>query len=220
MLRILGKISSINVRKVLWACAEMELAYTREDWGSGFRPTAEPGFLALNPNGLVPVLVDGDVVLWESNTILRYLATRQQRRDLLPPADAAHAAARAGVEQWIDWQATEFNTAWRYAFLALARRAPGFDDPARIAASLDDWTAMLGILEGQLEKTGHDGSAGHVAGAAFTLADIAVGLGVHRWMLTPVEAVRPRPAFPQIAAYYDRLAARPGFRIHGSSGVA
>lgn len=216
MLHILGKTSSINVRKLLWACAELGLEYMREDWGSGFRATTDPAFLALNPNGLVPVLRDGDLVLWESNTILRYLAAKQQRFDLLPPADAAHAAARAAVEMWIDWQATEFNSAWRYAFLALARRAPGYDDAAQIAASLADWTATLGIIEGQLAKTG-----GHVAARGFTLADIPVGLGVHRWMLTPLEAAgHARPTFPRVAAYYAALTARPAFQSHGSLGVA
>lgn len=220
MLKILGKVSSINVRKVLWACAEMGLPYSREDWGAGFKPTDDPAFVALNPNRLVPVLVDGDFVLWESNTILRYLATRHDRFDLLPRADAEHARERARVEQWIDWQATDFNTAWRYAFLALARKAPGYDDAAQIAASLASWAGMLAIIDGQLQKTG-----GHIAARDFTLADIPVGLGVHRWMMTPVEqfgetAGHERPDFPRVRAYYDKLTARAGFAAHGSLGIA
>ncbi|MFN4310512.1 MAG: glutathione S-transferase family protein [Ferrovibrio sp.] len=220
MLKILGKVSSINVRKVLWACAEMGVPYAREDWGAGFRSTDDLAFAALNPNRLVPVVIDGDFVLWESNTILRWLAAREERFDLLPRADAQHARARARVEQWIDWQATEFNAAWRYAFLALVRRAPGFDDAGQIAASLQSWAGMLAIVEAQLQKTG-----GHIAAQAFTLADIPVGLGVHRWMLTPIEqfgeaAGFTRPAFPHVQAYYDRLRARPAFQSHGSLGVA
>lgn len=221
MLKILGKVSSINVRKVLWACAEMDVPYTREDWGAGFRPTDDPGFASLNPNRLVPVVIDGDFVLWESNTILRYLATKHDRFDLLPRADAEHAPlsqiqARARVEQWIDWQATEFNAAWRYAFLALARKAPGYDDAKQIHASLETWAAMLAIIDGQLQKT-----QGHIAAHEFTLADIPVGLGVHRWMLTPVEAAGvTRPDFPALRAYYDKLTARAGFAAHGSLGVA
>lgn len=216
MLKILGKVSSINVRKLLWACAEMDVPYIREDWGAGFKPTDDPAFAALNPNRLVPVVVDGDFVLWESNTILRWLAAREERFDLLPRADAEHARERARVEQWIDWQATEFNTAWRYAFMALARKAPGYDDPAQIAASLKTWAGMLAIIDGQLQKTG-----GHIAARDFTLADIPVGLGVHRWMMTPVEAAGyQRPAFPHIDAYYDRLVARPAFQSHGSLDVA
>ena len=92
MLRVLGKASSINVRKVLWTCQELGLTLEREDWGSGFRSTQEPAFLALNPNGLVPVLIDGERVLWESNTICRYLVGREGRRDLLPQEPGARAA--------------------------------------------------------------------------------------------------------------------------------
>ena len=121
-LRIIGKASSINVRKVLWACDEIGLVYERQDQGPE---------LALNPNGLVPVVVVGDFVLWESNTILRYLAGRYGATDLLPQ----EPRRRAEVEQWIDWQATDLNSSWRYAFMALVRRDPAFDDPRQIATS-------------------------------------------------------------------------------------
>lgn len=94
MIRILGKSSSINVRKVLWLCVELGVSFEQEEWGSGHRSTQEPGFLALNPNAMVPVLLDGALVLWESNTICRYLAARQARHDLLPAAPAnAHASS-------------------------------------------------------------------------------------------------------------------------------
>ncbi|MFN7635271.1 MAG: glutathione S-transferase [Acetobacteraceae bacterium] len=131
MLRILGKATSINVRKVLWTCAEIGRPFIREDWGNGFADTSAPTFLALNPNGLVPVLVDGETVLWESNTICRYLAAVAERSDLLPTSPAA----RARVEQWMDWQATDLNSAWRGAFMGLVRRDPAYADPQRIAAS-------------------------------------------------------------------------------------
>ena len=128
-MRILGKASSINVRKVLWTASELGIPFEREDWGSGFRSTQEPEFLALNPNAMVPVLVDGDVVLWESNTISRYLAARYGDGRLLP----ADALARAKVEQWMDWQATELNNAWRYAFMGLVRGSPAHQDPVQLA---------------------------------------------------------------------------------------
>ena len=206
-LRILGKASSINVRKVLWTCDEIGLHYTREDWGSGFRPTDAPEFLARNPNGLVPVIEDANGALWESNTICRYLAAEHGRTDLLPAAPWA----RAEVERWMDWQATELNGAWRFAFMGLVRRGPAFADPGAIAASLRDWAAKWRILEGQLAATG-----GHVVGAAFTLADIVLGLSYNRWLMTPVD---PRPDFPAIAAWYARLGPRPGFRDHCANGV-
>jgi glutathione S-transferase len=103
MLQVLGRASSINVRKVLWTCDELGLEPARVEWGAGSLSLRSPEFLALNPNALVPVLCDGDRVLWESNTICRYLASRQGRYDLLPQ----QPAARAGVEQWTDWPATE-----------------------------------------------------------------------------------------------------------------
>lgn len=199
MLKILGRASSINVRKVLWTCAEIGLPFEREDWGIGFRPTSDPAFTALNPNALVPVAVDGDFVLWESNTICRWLAAEQGRTDLLPTAPRE----RARVEQWMDWQAGELNTAWRYAFMALVRHSPKHRDPAAIAASAAEWNRMMGLLQQHLQRSGD-----HVAGARFTLADVVLGLSVHRWRSAPIE----RPVLPAVDAWFDRLSARPAFR--------
>src|ERR1700712_2485946 len=148
MLRILGKPTSINVRKVLWLCEELSLAYTLEPWGAGLRDTHEPGFRALNPNALVPVLVDGDAVLWESNTICRYLAGRQGRDDLLPTAPLA----RARVEQWMDWQGGDLNNSWRYAFMGLVRHSPAHQDPAALAAGVQGWNRHMAILDQQLQR--------------------------------------------------------------------
>ena len=207
MLKILGKSSSINVRKVLWLCAELDLPFEQEQWGSGFRSTETPEFLAMNPNAMVPVLKDGDLVLWESNAICRYLAARQQRTDLLP----TEPAARALVEQWMDWQATELNNAWRYAFMALVRQSPAHTDSAAIDAGVATWNRHMTILEAQLERTG-----AYVTGSTFTLADIVLGLATHRWALTPMA----RPNLPAVEAYYERLSQRPGFRLHGRNGLA
>jgi glutathione S-transferase len=206
MLQILGRSSSINVRKVLWLCAELDLPYEHEPWGSGFKPTDSPEFLALNPNALVPVIRDGSFVLWESNTICRYLAGQHGRTDLLP----AQPAARARVEQWMDWMATELNTAWRHAFMGLVRKSPAFADAQAIEASVVSWNRHMGILEAQLQRTG-----AYAAGAAFTLADIVLGLATHRWYSTPMQ----RPALPAVQAYYERLTERSGFRTHGRNGV-
>jgi glutathione S-transferase len=92
MLRILGRASSINVRKVLWTCREIGIAYSREDFGTGFAPTDTPEFLGMNPNGQVPVIEDEEGVLWESNTICRYLAAKHARTDLLPAGPRARAS--------------------------------------------------------------------------------------------------------------------------------
>lgn len=206
-LRLLGKSSSINVRKVLWTLDELGLAAEHEQWGSGFRATDTPEFTALNPNAMVPVLVDGDFVLWESNSICRYLANRYGGEALLP----AGPARRAAVEQWMDWQATELNNAWRYAFMALVRGSPAHRDASAIAAGIASWNRHMGILERQLERTG-----AFACGDTFTLADVVLGLSVNRWAMTPLE----HPVLPAVRAYYDRLAGRPAFRRHGRNGIA
>lgn len=198
MLKILGRTSSLNVRKVLWTCDELGLAYEREDWGTGFASTRSPEFLALNPNGLVPVLIDEQGALYESNTICRYLAARYGHGHLLP----VEPRPRAGVEQWMDWQATTLNPTWSYAFLALGRPTPGYDDPARIAASVAAWNAAMAILDQRLAETG-----AHAAGHDFTLADVVLGVSTHRWKATPMD----RADLPAVEAYYARLKARPEF---------
>ncbi len=194
MLRLLGSASSINVRKVLWTCDELGLDCRRDDCAD----TRE-----WNPNGLVPVLIDEGGALWESNTICRYLAADSP---LLPSA----SRARAAVEQWMDWQATDLNSAWRDAFMGLVRADPRFADPARIAAGVVGWNAAMAVLEGRLAQTG-----AFVTGADFTLADIVLGLSVNRWRMTPME----RPGTPAIDAYEARLRLRPGYLAHGANGV-
>lgn len=199
MLKILGRSTSINVRKVLWLCAEINLPFMQEMWGAGFRSASDPEFLALNPGGLIPVVRDGDFVLWESNTICRYLAAKHQRHDLLP----IEIQEKALVEQWMDWTSTELNNAWRYAFLGLVRKSPEYSDAAAIAASIKNWNRLMGLVEDQLKKTG-----AYVTGKNFTLADIVVGVATHRWKRSPID----RPDFPALDAYYHGLTQRPAFK--------
>ena len=206
MLKILGRANSINVRKVLWTCAELDLAFEREDWGSGFRPTDAPEFRAQNPNGLVPVIDDDGFVLWESNTIIRYLAAGHGGVQLYPP----EARRRARIDQWMDWQATNLNNSWSYAFMALARHSPEHQDAVAIDKSCASWSRHMAILDRQLESTG-----AFVAGTEFTLADIPIGLSVHRWFATPV----PHPDHAAVSAYYERLSQRAGYRLHGRNGL-
>lgn len=149
MLRILGKASSINVRKVLWTCAELQIPFERQDWGSGFRDTTTPEFVALNPNALVPVIDDEGFVLWESNTIIRYLANRANAVHLYP----AEAKARARVDQWMDWQASDFNRSWGYAFMSLVRQSAAHQDPESLAQGCREWTRHMAILDRQLDTT-------------------------------------------------------------------
>ena len=192
MLKVLGRVTSINVRKALWALDELGVAYMREDWGMPVRDPKVPEFLALNPNGQVPVLVEGEFVLWESNAILIYLAEREGA--LLPD----QLAQRALTLQWLGWQASELNRPWGYAVNALIRKTPGYDDPARIADSMARWTAKMEILEAELAR----GST--VIGSGFTVADIALGLSVHRWMSIPAD----KTPLPAVADYYEGLMSR------------
>jgi glutathione S-transferase len=156
---------------------------------------------------MVPVLIDGDFVLWESNSIIRYLANRQGDEVLYP----SEARARARVDQWLDWQASDLNRAWSYAFMALVRRSPEHVDAFQIRASLQAWAGFMKILDGRLTETG-----AFVAGADFSLADIAIGLSVNRWFETPFD----HPPLQAVEAYCRRLGERPGFRAHGGNGVA
>jgi glutathione S-transferase len=202
MLRVLGKASSINVRKVLWTCDEISLPFVLEEL-----TTDTTKLRTLNPNALVPVIVDGDFVLWESNTIIRYLANKSSAATVYP----MEARARAHVDRWIDWQATEFNASWRYAFQALVRKSPSHTHVAEIEASVRDWSRMVAIVNERLSQTG-----GFIAGPVFTLADIPIGLSINRWFMTPIKL---RPSFPAVAAYYEQLSGRPGFARYGRNGI-
>ena len=196
-MRILGKVASINVRKVLWTCNELGADYLHEEWGFGTpRATSDPEFLMLNPKGMVPVLVDGEVILTESNTIVRYLASKHERDDLLP----SDPRLRSRVEEMMDWQATDFNSAWRVAFQALVRSDPRAGDAEQISRSIDQWNKMIALLEVRLA-----GAGPYVCGDVFTVADIAIGLSVNRWLQSPI----PRPRFDTVTCYFERLLRRP-----------
>jgi glutathione S-transferase len=205
-IKIYGRANSINVRKVLWACDEIGQAYEREDWGRGFRPLTDAEFQALNPLGQIPVIDDSGFILSESNAILRYLASKHGRADLLP----TDFQPRAIIERWMDWQATEFNNSWFPAFFALVVKVPLPGGQEVVDASIAKWTANMRRVEQQVAATG-----AYICGSEFTLADVCVGLGVHRWFSTPIE----RPELPAAAAYYERLSQRPAFLSHGRNGL-
>lgn len=201
-MRLLGRLSSINVRKVAWTCEEIELDFVREDWGAGFRSTREPEFLSLNPHGLMPVIEDENGSLWGSNPICRYLAAKAGRDDLWP----TNPHRRAVVDQWMDWQAIELNNSWNYAFSGLVRENPAFQDPAEIEKSLAAWDAQMELLDSHLGENGP-----YICGEDFTLADIVIGLSVHRWRMTP----HPMPDLGSVLEYYERLCDRAGFLEYG-----
>lgn len=210
MLQVLGRNNSVNVRKVLWTCAALDLPFENENWGVAPKLLTDPSFLALNPNGLVPVLKDGDFVLWESNTIIRYLANRyesEKQPQRLYPVDPQ---SRAQVDQWIDWQATDLNQAWVYSFMALVRHSPAHIDAEALRLSNEKWTKQMRIMEAQLTRTG-----AYIAGAHFSLADIPVALSVNRWFSTPFE----HADLPAVSAYFERLRTKPGFTAYCANGM-
>jgi glutathione S-transferase len=194
LLKILGRVTSINVRKVRWLADELGVRYEIEDWGNPVRDPRVPEFLALNPNAQVPVIVDDGFVLWESGAVMRYLA-RKQATPLWPD----DPKVRAISDQWLTWQATELNPPWGYAVYALIRRAAGYDDENCITDSLARWGDKMRILDERLAHTG-----AYAAGAGFTLADIALGLSAHRWYAVP----RELPEFRNIRRYYETLRRR------------
>lgn len=205
MLKIYGRANSINVRKVLWIADELGLAYTREDWGRGFRPLTEPPFSTMNPMGGVPVVDDEGTILRESNVIVRHLADKHQRADLYP----TDRNQRSQVELWMDWASSDLYWGVKVIFQSHVMSPPPFD-PVTIAAAQRDWTGRMQSLERYL-ATGPD----HLAGPSFTIADIPTGLVVNRWFLLPIE----RPDLPAVTAYYERLSQRPAYLLHGRNGT-
>lgn len=196
MLKVLGRVTSINVRKVLWALDELNIAYEREDWGMPLRDPKVPAFMALNPNAQVPVLVEDDFVLWDSIAIMGYINQAHGKGALTP----GNVREQALAMQWVQWQSNEMGNHWGYPLMSIARRAPGFDDPQKLANSIAAWTGKMEIIEAHLAKGG-----AFVVGNQFSLADIAITLGLHRWFAIPFEHA-PMPA---AEAYYQAMAQRP-----------
>jgi glutathione S-transferase len=194
VLTIWGRLNSHNVKKVAWFAREIGIPHVRRDVGGAFGMDA--AYLALNPNALVPTIEDGDIVLWESNAILRYMAARYAAADFWPD----DPAERARADKWMDWQFS-YADAQRDAFLHLVRHAPEDRDPARIARSAQQSAAMMARIERALDE--HP----WLSGPAFGLGDIPMGVYVHSWMTLDIE----RPAMPNVERWYAALKARPGY---------
>lgn len=205
-IKILGRANSFNVRKVLWACDEIGLEYTREDWGRGFRPTADAEFLKINPIGLVPAVIYDGEVLRESNTIVRFLASKHGS-DEIYPKDPPH---RADVEQWMDWANYETSISLRGAFLGGFLNEPPWNNPWFIEQGRRQITKEVGQLDHHLSSTGP-----YITGDAFTIGDIPIGLVVNRWFCLNFE----RPHYPAVARYYEQLSTRPAYLKHVRNGL-
>jgi glutathione S-transferase len=198
MLKIWGRANSINVQKVLWCCGELDLQYDRIDAGNEFGVTKTPQYRALNPNGLVPTIEDGDFQLWESNVIVRYLA-QKSRHGRLYPTDIR---TRFDAERWMDWQATVFWPALRPLFIQLIRTLPANRDATVISRSESLSLAAAQILDTRLsDRT-------FVAGESFSIGDISAATTVHRWYALDIH----HPELPNLRRWYDLMKQRRHFQ--------
>jgi glutathione S-transferase len=204
MLKIWGRNTSSNVQKAMWAIGEMGLAHERIDIGGPFGKNKEPAYLAMNPNGLVPTLEEEDgFLLWESNSVVRYLAAKH-RAEILEPTDPK---ARALANQWMDWQLTVLGPAITPVFWGLVRTPPEKRDMAAIEAAKVKTTDGAKILDARLGKTAF------VAGNAFSYGDIPVGVMIYRYM----KLVPERPKLANLERWYAAIAERKAFRDQVSS---
>jgi len=206
VLKILGRANSLNVRKVLWLCGEIGIEFEREDWGRGFRSTNDPEFLAVNPIGLVPAVIDGHCVLRESNTILRYLASKYGPEAIYPK----DLEERAQVEQWMDWVAYETSISLRGAFLGGQLNEAPWNNSWFVEQGRKSITREIGQLEEHLRSTGP-----YVTGPNFTIGDIPVGLVVNRWFHLQFE----RPEYSAVEQYYNVLDERAPYRQYVHNGM-
>lgn len=194
-LTIWGRINSHNVKKVVWLVEELALPWVRHDVGGKFGMDA--AYLAKNPNALIPTIEDGEDTLWESNTILRYLAAKHGGERWFP----ADPARRALAERWMDWHFA-YAEAQRGAFVALVRKPEGERDPAVIAAAVAACANLLPVLDAHLATDDW------LSGDDFGIGDIPMGCYIHTWFTLPIE----RPPFPALRAWYDRLLERRAYR--------
>jgi glutathione S-transferase len=196
---IWGRKNSVNVQKVLWCCHELGLTYQRIDAGMQFGRNGEPDYLAMNPNGRVPTLVEGDFVLWESNSIMRYLAlTRGQGSQLYPTVPKR----RAGVDRWLDWTLSTVQPVDRPVFWALVRTPPAQRNMAQVQKDADAEAVVWRIVDDHLAE--RDFMEGE-----FSLADIAIGAYARRWL--GVEGIE-RPDLEHLNRWFERISGRAGFQ--------
>lgn len=194
---LLGRKTSANVQKAMWALAELGVEHEQVEVGGKFGGTDTPEYKAMNPNSLVPTLQDNGFVLWESHAIIRYLAAKYGAGNLWP----RDLEARALADQWTDWTAMRFQPAWIGVFTAVVRTPAAKLDPAAIARAMNGANACFAIMDGQLARTDY------LAGDALTYADIAAGVALYRWTTMEIE----RKSFPAVEAWHGRLLERPAF---------
>ena len=197
MLKIWGRLNSINVQKAMFCVEELGLPHERVDAGMHFGVNKTPEYLAMNPNARIPTIDDDGFILWESNVIVRYLAAKHGAGSLWPE----DARARADIDRWMDWQQTSHNPPLTTLFWGLVR-APGARPPDEIAAAQTEMVGLMRMLEARLVDRAW------IGGDAFTMADCVMGPAVHRWSNIPIE----REPLPHVERYYRSILARPAGR--------
>jgi glutathione S-transferase len=198
MLEIWGRLSSLNVRKVVWAAQELGVAFERKEAGGKFGVVDTAEYRRMNPNGLVPTLIDDGFELWESNAIVRYLGAKHGLGHFYPES----LRERFDAERWMDWQQTTLNPAGRAAFVQMIRTPEPQRDQAAVAASIAATEPLLAMLDEHLSRRAY------MAADRFTMADIPIATEVHRWWALP----RARPARPHLERWYEGVVARPATR--------
>ncbi|WP_295474477.1 glutathione S-transferase [uncultured Pseudomonas sp.] len=199
MLKIWGRKNSSNVRKALWMAEEVGVPYLTEDAGGAFGVVDEPEYRAKNPNGRVPMIEDGELVLWESNAIVRYLAARYAPDTPLYPADPV---LRAQGDKWMDWTTSTLAGPFRPVFWGLLRTPPEKRDPEAIGQGIEVLNGLLALPDAALAEQPY------LSGAEFGMGDVPLGCFAYAWFEMPIE----RAPLPHLQAWYERLKARPAFR--------
>lgn len=200
MLRVWGRRSAFNVQKVLWLIGELGLDHEHIDAGGAAGGLDDPDFLAMNPTGRVPVIDHDGTIVWESHTILRYLAARFDAGDMWP----GEPGARSQTDRWMDWSQTALQPAFMDLFWGYYRTPENQRDGLAISRALDRCRACYRLLDGQLSQRAY------LAGDAFGLADIPAGTSLYRYHELDIV----RPPLPHLEAWYARLAERPAYRDH------
>ncbi|MDB4976741.1 MAG: yliJ [Myxococcaceae bacterium] len=198
MIQIWGRITSLNVRKVVLTAQQLGLTFERIDAGRAFGIVNTDAYRARNPNALVPLLVDGDFELWESNVIVRYLCAKHGSGSLYPE----ELRARFDAERWMDWQQTTLNPAGRDGFVQLIRTPEGERDQASIRRSCAAMEPLLALLDRHL--TGR----AFITGSKLTMADIPIACDLHRWRGLPLSHTE----LPELDRWYRSMAALPAAR--------
>ena len=201
---IWGRATSSNVMKVLWCLGEIRLPFERIDVGGAFGRTDTADYRAMNPTGLVPTLQEDEFTLWESNAILRYLATSHAAGTAFWPADPR---ARATVDHWMDAQQTLLNRPMSQVFWGLVRTPPDKRDLTAITAAIEETAKAWAMITPGLERHAF------IAGPDFSLSDIPWGVHAHRWFGMDYLGLS-RPEMPALRAWYDRLCQRPAYQQH------